>query len=663
MFQSGNGTVQFELSSEEALACIFKTIREKLRIKLEYDITNCVLTAPVGFNETQKQTLIDAANIAGYTVKAVLAEPVACCFWYVYHKQDMLKDKFIEDYPEEFYILSLDFGDSSFNAALVKYNDEGYEVKLTHGSDNHSGIKLIDKFINAFVEKNGTINLDDYDFIDKNLFRRDFWKKYHQLDDSTSSLDISISCKRRGDLAKSTIPFSLSKGEVEEILSNFTKEALDTVAEKLKNEGNLQEGCTICVYQSGSLSSHAKVNEVIEKIGSKWSTNPSLICNNGNISKLVIRFEREEDQNCFSSCNGALLYGERSMLNKQRSMQQKLDPCTSVPADFVMRDLQGNQLTLLKKGEPIPAQGLRVEKHISVHPHSAKDYYQSHFYAVYDKCHEIKFSKPILINNLFTSDDTRVSGRYHAINDLVSEMNSTPQNSTSISPAVTLPPTPAIPPPRPSRPPIPVPPPPRKPLPRAGSNSSLPSDPSSRPPLPQHASSTVSLVSIPKVSAPNTTTLPPPPPSPIHPPGLPPRDQLPQRQINTSGSAIELHVTVTIDQYLEVICEVEKDFMYKDGARDQFPICTKNKEEIEDMKRKYEMKMCSIRVQLMKTVFASKFRSAIRRNVAGIAEMENEYNALCNQPASQEVVNALENLSKRLDKASVRPMSKPNSKK
>ena len=106
----------------------------------------------------------------------------------------MLKDKFIEDYPEEFYILSLDFGDSSFNAALVKYNDEGYEVKLTHGSDDHSGLNLIDKFIDKFINKNN-INLSDYDFIDKNLFRRDFWKKYHQVDDNSSSLDIPIRCR------------------------------------------------------------------------------------------------------------------------------------------------------------------------------------------------------------------------------------------------------------------------------------------------------------------------------------------------------------------------------------------------------------------------------------------------------------------------------------
>lgn len=103
--------------------------------------------------------------------------------------------------------------------------------------------------------------------------------------------------------------------------------------------------------------------------------------------------------------------------------------------------------------------------------------------------------------------------------------------------------------------------------------------------------------------------------------------------------------------------------MYKDGARDQFPICTKNQEEVEVMKRKYEEKMCSIRVQLMKTVFDRKIRIATRKNIAGIAELESEYKTLCTQPASQEVVNALEDLSKRLDKASVRPLSKPKSKK
>ena len=98
-------------------------------------------------------------------MKAILVEPVARCFWYVYHKQDLLKDKLIEEYPEEFFILSLDFGDSSFNVALVKYNNEGYEVMFTHGCKDYSGTKLIDTLINKFLDKKHPgDNLDYYDY-------------------------------------------------------------------------------------------------------------------------------------------------------------------------------------------------------------------------------------------------------------------------------------------------------------------------------------------------------------------------------------------------------------------------------------------------------------------------------------------------------------------
>ena len=101
--------------------------------------------------------------------------------------------------------------------------------------------------------------------------------------------------------------------------------------------------------------------------------------------------------------------------------------------------------------------------------------------------------------------------------------------------------------------------------------------------------------------------------------------------------------------------------MYRDGIRDQFPLRTKNKKEIDDMKRKYDMKICDIRVKFLKSAINKKFKN-IKRKLGksqnetmkmNVEKLERKYNKLSNQPASPEVMNALNDLSKEFDQVTI----------
>ena len=136
-----------------AAAILFKEVRKSVLRKIETDITDVVLTVPVKFTEKQKQALIDAANIAGYYVVSVIVEPVASCFNFVDKEQTSLGDRFIILYPCSFYIISYDFGGSTFDTAVVYYDNGKYSVLATDGDKDLGGRKIESDIVDYLMDK------------------------------------------------------------------------------------------------------------------------------------------------------------------------------------------------------------------------------------------------------------------------------------------------------------------------------------------------------------------------------------------------------------------------------------------------------------------------------------------------------------------------------
>lgn len=130
-FESSDQTrTPVELSAE-----ILKSLRSDVNAKIDYDLSDIVITVPAAFDTIQCDDTIKAARLAGFTNVLLLQEPIAASL--AYGIKPDAKDK---------YWLVFDFGGGTFDAAVISTHDGRLEV-LSHSGDNLLGGKDIDKAI------------------------------------------------------------------------------------------------------------------------------------------------------------------------------------------------------------------------------------------------------------------------------------------------------------------------------------------------------------------------------------------------------------------------------------------------------------------------------------------------------------------------------------
>lgn len=103
-------------------------------------VEKCVITVPAYFNDSQKQSTIKAARIAGLDCKAIINEPTAAalCFTKDISNENSSTRK----------VLIFDFGGGTFDVSILDITGKNSVVKATTG-DTHLGGQDID---NALVQ-------------------------------------------------------------------------------------------------------------------------------------------------------------------------------------------------------------------------------------------------------------------------------------------------------------------------------------------------------------------------------------------------------------------------------------------------------------------------------------------------------------------------------
>lgn len=144
-----------DISPEELSAEVLKTLKSFVTTE---KLNSIVVTVPAKFNIAQKQATINAGKLAGFDLVVLLEEPVAACLAYNMEAQQ-----------KKGTWLVFDFGGGTFDAALVKKDDEGMMKIVDTGGDNELGgkdldLEIVDKLIIPFLEVN--YNLSSY-FNDK----------------------------------------------------------------------------------------------------------------------------------------------------------------------------------------------------------------------------------------------------------------------------------------------------------------------------------------------------------------------------------------------------------------------------------------------------------------------------------------------------------------
>src|SRR5690606_20868695 len=111
-------------------------------------LNSIVITVPAKFTIPQKQATENAGKLAGFEKVVLLEEPVAACLAYNMETQN-----------KKGTWLVFDFGGGTFDAALVKKDDDGMMKIIDTEGDNELGGKdldlaIVDKLIIPYLKNN-----------------------------------------------------------------------------------------------------------------------------------------------------------------------------------------------------------------------------------------------------------------------------------------------------------------------------------------------------------------------------------------------------------------------------------------------------------------------------------------------------------------------------
>jgi molecular chaperone DnaK len=142
-YQSAN--LGRDISPEELSAEVLKKLKS---LVTNEKLNSIVVTVPAKFNIPQKQATINAGKLAGFDLIVLLEEPVAACLAYNMEAQQ-----------KKGTWLVFDFGGGTFDAALVKKDEDGMMRIIDTGGDSELGGKdldlaIVDNLIIPHLEEN-----------------------------------------------------------------------------------------------------------------------------------------------------------------------------------------------------------------------------------------------------------------------------------------------------------------------------------------------------------------------------------------------------------------------------------------------------------------------------------------------------------------------------
>ncbi|KAK4060255.1 uncharacterized protein Triagg1_10805 [Trichoderma aggressivum f. europaeum] len=134
VFSVKRNGLEWQFPVEDVYARIFANLRRRAEVYLGKKVTHAVITAPTGFNSSQRLGLVNAASVVGLNVLRIVSKPMAAV-----HAVGLgcagLNDKYIDD---EHYVLVYHFGGGTLKVSLL-YHDMGLYDTLADDSQTRLG--------------------------------------------------------------------------------------------------------------------------------------------------------------------------------------------------------------------------------------------------------------------------------------------------------------------------------------------------------------------------------------------------------------------------------------------------------------------------------------------------------------------------------------------
>ena len=140
--------------AEDISAMILSKMKKIAEQYLGVEVLDAIITVPAYFNESQRQSTIDAGKIAGLNVLRIINEPTAAAIAYgLEHKDD-----------NEKFILVFDLGGGTFDVSILSISNEVFEVKASTGDTHLGGEDFDEVFVKHcldYIKKKYKIDLSN----------------------------------------------------------------------------------------------------------------------------------------------------------------------------------------------------------------------------------------------------------------------------------------------------------------------------------------------------------------------------------------------------------------------------------------------------------------------------------------------------------------------
>ena len=201
-------------------------IKEKAESSLGERITEAVIAVPAYFNDVQRQSVKDAASVAGLDVLREMNKPVAAAFAYEF---DNLGDKKVIVY---------DLGAGTFEVSVLEINGGAIEVLAINGMRTSGGNDfdqvIVQWMIDEFKQAQG-IDLSNDNMASLRLTEAAEKAKIELSKEA--STEINLPYIASNDSGPKHLVLTLTRGELESLCSNLIERTVEPCLNAMKDAG------------------------------------------------------------------------------------------------------------------------------------------------------------------------------------------------------------------------------------------------------------------------------------------------------------------------------------------------------------------------------------------------------------------------------------------
>lgn len=265
-----------EYSPQQISSLILKELKDFSELYIGEEVNEAVITVPANFNNKQRQATIEAANLAGLSVKRLLNEPTAAALAYGY-----------EDLNREGNMLVYDLGGGTFDVSILELSNGLFDVKASEGNMKLGGSDFDERLMNYLInhiEKDTGINLHDNNIAKKTLKQEAEDIKINLS--YSDKVDVFIPALR-GTCDEFGMPICVDLTIDRETFENLIKDLVDKtkeIIEKAINNANLDDAEIDMVLVVGGSTKMPIIRDLlIRRFGDrvKFDLNPDEVVSNG----------------------------------------------------------------------------------------------------------------------------------------------------------------------------------------------------------------------------------------------------------------------------------------------------------------------------------------------------------------------------------------------